>query len=384
MTTRHVGAITFAATIGITACLVPAWARAEERPYNPTTEWRPSEFPWESGYVPASGPLRVNLEAAVFHEVLIGMQGQAEYVWDDTTLAYHGTADTGLFRNTLGAEITATIAIDALGFMQEFEVGVWDIAEIAEADFTPYLLPGNPERPATVAEMIGPFQIANEPFAVGPVTGTFVLDFAFDIPGISFAANRVDLDDAEGPGGNIIESHDAEGEVVQAILPPASVGDLSISYATMHGQFDSAAALHLYPTVNIDIGGVPFAIGPFDLVVDYPVISDAPVEFPEIPLMFEVPPAPDPTSTTSGADTSGGDVTDDGASMGDGDTTTSSTTSGGSTEDSGGTIPGSVGEDAGSGCGCRSAAPTGALWLLALVGVTRRRSLRVSTAARSL
>jgi MYXO-CTERM domain-containing protein len=375
----------FTIALGLLVLAAPLSLHAESRPYNPTIEWRPSEFPWESGYVPADGPLRVNLHAAAFHEVLIGMQGQAEHDWDARTLAYHGLDDTGMFRNTLGAEITATIAIDALGFQQEFEVGVWDIAEIADEQFTPYLLPGNPERPVTVAEMIGPIQLANQPFAVGPVTGTFVLDFAFDIPGISYASDRIALDDAEGVGGVPVATHDAEDEVLDVILPVAAPGELSYSYATMYGTFDSEAALHLYPTVTIDIGGVPFAIGPFDLVVDYPLISDAVVEFPELPLMFEVPELPDVPGTTSGADTSGGESTDDGASMSDdgADESTSSTTSTGTSDDTGG-IPANPGEDAGTGCGCGSqpAAPMG--WLaLVLFGVTRRRRT-VSSRAQSL
>lgn len=373
MTRRRYATITLGAAA--LACILPTAARADERPFNPTIEWRPSEFPWESGYVPADGPLRVNLGAAVFHEVLIGMQGQAQYDWDATTLEYRGTADSGLFRNTLGAEITATIAVDALGFMQEFEVGVWDIAENAEADFTPYLLPGNPERPVVVAEMIGPFQLANEPFAVGPVTGTLTIDFAFDIPGISFEGNHIALDDAEGPGGAPIAGHEAEGEVVGAILPDAPPGELSISYATMHGSFDSAAALHLYPTVEIDLGGVPFAIGPFDLVVDYPVISDAPVVFPELPLMFEVPAVPDTTGSTGGADTSGGVDPTDGASVSAGDESTTSTTSEGATTGDGvDTVPADLGEDVGSGCGCRASRRAEFLpWLVVLVAAPRRR-----------
>lgn len=374
MSRQHV--VTMIIALGFLA--LPTTALAESRPYNPTHEWRPSEFPWESGYVPADGPLRVNLHAAAFHEVLIGMQGQANYDWVALTLDYLGLDDTGIFRNTIGAEVTATIAVDALGFQQEFEVGVWDIAEVAQEQFTPYLLPGNPERPVTVAQTIGPIQLANEPFAFGPVTGTFVLDFAIDIPGISFEADRIELDAARGPGGNQVATHDAEGEVLDVFLPPADPGESTHAYATMFGTFDSEAALHLYPTVNIEVSGVPFAIGPFDLVVDYPVISDEEVVFPELPLMFEVPELPDLPGTTSGADTSGGDVTGDGETStddGGADTTTSST---GTSEDSGGTIPADLGEDVGSGCGCRSTPQSSVPWLGALLllrNLRRRRTV---------
>lgn len=373
------------ATMALGICALPITAGADARPYNPTHEWRPSEFPWSSGYVPAEGPLRVNLEAAAFHEVLVGMQGQAQYDWDALTLGYEGLDDTGIFRNTIGAEITATIAIDALGFQQEYEVGIWDIAEVAQEQFTPYLLPGNPERPVTVAQMIGPLPLADEPFAVGPVTGTLVIEFAIDIPGISFEADRIELDDTRGAGGGQVATHDAEGEVLDVFLPPADPGEATHAYATMHGTFDSQAALHLYPTVNIEIGGVPFAIGPFDLVVDYPVISDSEVTFPELPLMFEVPELPDLPGTTTGADTSsGGEVTDDGASATDDTGADTTSTTGGTSEDTGGTIPADLGEDVGSGCGCGSAPAGSAPWLAAIVmfGIARRRS--VSSRSRSL
>jgi len=358
-----------------------ASADTQNATFDPSIEWRPTEFPFESGYIPATGPLRVNLGAAAFQEVVIEMQGDAAYDWDALALAYEGYPDGGHFRNTLGAEVTATIAIDAFGFQTEFEVGIWDIAEHADANFDPYVLPGNPVRPITVSEDIGPYNLVTEPFSVGPATGTLEIDYMFEVPGISFAGTRIDLDAASGPA-DVMVTHDLENESLAVMLPSASVGETTSVWATMNGEFSSSLVLHLYPTVTVDILGAPLEIGPFDVAVAYPVLTDEPIVFEDVELQYDVPEPPAPGTTDDGGadETTGGEEggTDDGA--GADETTGTPTDDDGETDDgsddeeSGGGEGGAVGEQA-DGCGCTTApSPTAGLWaLLGLIAVRRRR-----------
>lgn len=356
---------------GSLVALLPAVALAAPQPstFGPSATWRPTEFPFESPYVPASGPLRVKIGAVAFQEVDVTMTGDAVYDFDDELLRYEGREGGGNFRNTLGAEITVTIAIAAFGIETEIELGIWDISEIAELGFDPYVLPGNATRPLTLAENIGPNTLVDEPIQVLGAPANIAIDYMFEVPGISFAGTQIDLDAAEGPG-DALASHTQELEQRNVQFADAAPGETVSAWATMHGEFSSSLVLHVYPTIEIQVLGQPIAIGPLDIAVEYPVVTDEPVVFDDIELQYDVPeapapepePEPDPDTTGGGGDeeSSGGEVEDD-ATTGGGDT-------------SGGTGFG-LGEDAG-GCGCTSDRRGGglaSLLLLGLLGVRRRR-----------
>lgn len=363
-----------------------AEARAEvgTTQFNPVKEFTATEFPWSSGFVPNSGPLQIQIDAAAFQEVLIGLPGDAHHDWDAAEIWFQGSDDAGVFINTLGAEITATIAVDIGIVNTQFEVGVWDISEQAAADaFTPYVLPGNPDRPVTVAELIGPFNLTQTPFSVAGVEGTLTIDYAFDIPGITFEGSRIDVTNAPSTVGAPDASVDMELSHEPFMFTDAEPGGLATAYGTMYGSFSSAVALHIYPTVSVVVAGLPYDIGPLDLVIDYPVVSDEEIVFDELALMLDVPEAPPPPDTTGGADDTTGPAPEGdsgGASAGDGTTGTLPEGTTGGDEPTGGIGTGLPGLDDGdSGCSCRTR-EGGTTWgLLGLAGfvlVSRFRGRR--------
>lgn len=356
--------------------LVPAVAAAapQASAFEPSKTWRPTEFPFESPYVPATGPLRVKIGAVAFQEVDVAMAGEANYDFDGGMLEYEGREAGGSFRNTLGAEITLTISIAAFGIETELELGIWDISELAELTFDPYVLPGNPARPITLAESIGPNNLVDAPIQVLGAPANVNIDYMFEVPGISFAGEQIDLDGAVGDA-ELLASHTQEHEQRSVAFTDAEPGDTVSAWATMRGSFSSALTLHVYPTVEIQVLGQPIAIGPLDIAIEYPVVSDEPVAFDDIELQYHVPemPAPDPDPEPEPDPDSSGDGDGGDASSSDGGDD-DATTSGGDTTGGAGSGLG-VGEDA-SGCGCtsdRNGAGFAGVMLLGALGLRRRR-----------
>jgi MYXO-CTERM domain-containing protein len=365
----------FAASL---VALAPAVAAAESQPsaFEPSRTWRPTEFPFESPYVPATGPLRVKVGAVAFQEVDIAMTGDAMYEHDGGMLSYEGREGGGYFRNTLGAEITVTIAIAAFGIETEIELGIWDISELAELQFDPYVMPGNPVRPITLAESIGPNNLVDAPLMVLGAPANISIDYLFEVPGISFSGEQIDVDGVEGEA-EPWTSHTQEHEQRAVAFEGAEPGDTVTAWATMRGSFDSALTLHVYPTVEIEVLGQPISIGPLDIAIEYPVVTDEAVVFDDIELQFDIPeaPAPEPEPEPD-PDSTGDDGGDEGTTGGedDGGEPEPETTSGADTSGGAGSGLG-VGEDA-SGCGCTSDRTGGGfagLVLLGALGLRRRR-----------
>ncbi len=357
---------------GSLVAMLPAVALAAPQPsaFGPSTTWRPTEFPFESPYVPATGPLRVKIGAAAYQEVDLTMTGDAIYDFDDELLRYEGREGGGLFRNTLGAEITVTIAIAVLGIETEIELGIWDIAEIAELGFDPYVLPGNPTRPLTLAESIGPNNLVDQPIQVLGAPANLTIDYMFEIPGITFAGTQIDLDGADGPS-ELLTSHTQELEQRSVAFADTEPGGTVSAWAAMQGEYSSSLVLHVYPTIEIQVLGQPFSIGPLDIAIEYPVVTDAPVVFDDIELQYDVPavpaPEPEPEPDTSGE--VGGEDSSAGP-LGEGDDSTTG-------DDSTGGSGLGVGEE-NSGCGCTSDRSGGfaGVVLVGLLGLGRRRPRR--------
>src|SRR5687767_12394200 len=137
------------ASAGLSTLFFASTANAEpsEGPFAPQLSQTVAEFPWESGYLPEDGPVRVNLQATARQNIDVTMPGAAYYDWDNQGLIFRGEPEGGLFVNTVQAEITATVALDVLGLQGEVEVGIWDLEEQIEQQFTPYILAGNADAP---------------------------------------------------------------------------------------------------------------------------------------------------------------------------------------------------------------------------------------------
>jgi MYXO-CTERM domain-containing protein len=134
-------------------------------------------------------------------------------------------------------------------------------------------------------------------------------------------------------------------------------------------------------TVTVEISDIPFEIGPFQIVLDYPVAQDMPVVFGEETLLYDVPEMPEPPGTTGGGDdeSSSGDA---GGETGDSASDTDSTTSGDPPAetgdappdtDTGGGIPADNVPGTSPGCGCASGGSSGAFGAFVLLGLAFRR-----------
>ena len=221
--------------VGVVTALVGTEVHAETDVdnFNPQTTFRPNEFPWESGPIDLVLGFYINLTAAAYHEVDIEMLGEAEYDFDAQTLTFTGDMDGGVMENALGLEIGIVVTHSVFG---TFEVGLYNIEETANGTFSPYLLPGDTERPFGVNEAIGPNDLVDTAFTLAGFNITLDVDWQLNIPGIEYQSNRILLTDGEDSViANEVGIYDAEDDALDLLLPDAVPGGTSEMYATLEG-----------------------------------------------------------------------------------------------------------------------------------------------------
>jgi len=369
--------------VGVVTALVGAEAHAETDAdnFNPQTTFRPNEFPWSSGPIDLILGVDVEFTAAAYHEVDIEMLGQAEYDFDAQTLNFTGDEDGGVMENALGVEVGVIVTHVPTGI--SFDLGLYNIDETANGTFSPYLLPGDTERPFGVNEAIGPNDLIDTSFVLDlpllpAIPVTIDVDWQLNIPGIEYRSLRIDLSDGEDSIiSNEVGVYNAEDDNLDLILPDAVPGETSTMYGTLHGELDAEIALIFI--INATVSEVP--VGPIELPLDFPINEGLAVEFPVEQINFDVPEAPEP-GTTSGGD---GSTTDEpgGDSSGGGDSDSDGTTTGdpidpttGGDGSSGGGLPAAP-SPSDSGCGCTTNTDAGGFaWLLGLFGLTMLRRRR--------
>lgn len=371
--------------VGVLTALVGTEAHAETDSdnFNPQHTFRPNEFPWESGPIDLVLGVSVNLTASAYHEVDIEMLGQGEYDFDAQTLTFTGDADGGTMENALGVEIG--VVVDSPFGM--FDVGLYNIEETADGTFSPYLLPGDTERPFGVDEAIGPNDLFETTINIGALGIDSVyldLDWQLNIPGIEYQSTRILLTDGEDSViANEVGVYDAEDDALDLILPDIVPGETSTMYATLEGEFDAEVAFILILNAQVNTGVTEIPVGPIEIPLDYPVNEGIPVEFPVEVINFDVPEAPEPGTTTGDDGTSTGEEPSaDASSGGDSDSDGTTTgidpdpTTGGGDDGSSGGLPAAP-EPSDSGCGCTTSNEGGGFaWVLGLFGLTMLRRRR--------
>ena len=339
----------------------------------------------DSGWQPPGSNIQVRFETHADDDILIEMPGDAVFDWDTGEVHFVGDEDGGVFDVDIGVALDARFRFDLLG--QDFEssfIGPYDLGIFREASFTPYLLPGNDDRPLLVDDETTPIEVFNYAIVDALIaSGNFFVDASFDID-MELTCERIDVTDPDGlEMGSIVAEFEAAGVADEA----AELVDLR---ASLHCTLLSDIELILYPGVELQIGFEEFQLVPFELRV--PLLDDRtdPIDFAPLPIVFDMPPEEMPEETTggessggedggdsSGVETSGGDdsASDSGSGSETGDSDTgldSGETSSGGDTDGGGAVDGA------DGCGCTSGGGNGAWALFGLLafGLRRRRPSR--------
>ncbi|MEM9453673.1 MAG: hypothetical protein AAGF11_05810 [Myxococcota bacterium] len=320
---------------------------------------------FDSGWVPANGPLQLRFYAHAADSISIDMLGDALYDWNAEAIEFVGDLQGGHFAIDVGLELQASVRFDVAGFQWQSDLlGPWDYAIISEALFTPYLLPGNPDRPVEIDDQTDGFTVASVPIVPDIViaSGNLDVDVAADITA-SLEGLRIEAT-TEGDSAIV----DAEG--VPSPLSPATTDEALEVEGVLVTNLQTAPVLIVRPHLVMSILGQEFEIVGIDIPIALPPTDDSLVFEPQLMLFDapEPPPAP-PASDDGGPDDSG-----TGEPLPPFEGTSGSTGEAGSDQSGGGQLP-PVGDD---GCGCRSQAhaprpTTGLAWWLLLLGVAPRR-----------
>ena len=198
--------------------------------FEPMLEEEITNYPYDSGWVPANSILQVKLEAGFNDGVEIEMPGDGLYDWDEATITFEGDDGDGDLKYTLGGNVTASVQVDLGVPLQSDVLGPWELEVPASKSFTPYLLPGNPDRPAIALTYLE-IPLADEGIAFGPVSGNFTLVAQVDIVGVTYESDRIDLQDEED--GPVITSVENEGDIIFFELDMPIAPDQASAWGTV-------------------------------------------------------------------------------------------------------------------------------------------------------
>lgn len=337
----------------------------------------------DTNWQPPGSPIQVRFETHADDDVLVEMPGDAVFDWDTGEVYFVGDDDGGVWDVDIGVALDARFRFDLVGIQFESSfIGPYDLGIFETASFTPYLLPGNDQRPVYIDDETTPIEVFNYAIVDAVIaSGNFFVDASFDID-MQLSCEHIEVVGADGdPLGSIEEE--------LAALAIAE-GDEAVveAEASLHCTLFSDVELILYPGVELQIGFEEFQLAPFELRI--PLLDDRtdPLTFDALPISFDTPPVEEPPSTTGGADESSGgsNETEDSTNTSDGGGGSGSESSGDAPSDDGsGTA--SAGESSGGsgdsmsagsieGCGCRSSGhgSAGVFALFALALVRRRKS----------
>jgi len=364
------------APLAVLLALAPSQARAEVG----VADFAPAhaqqlvgldDFTYDSDWFPMNAPLQLRLIVHGGNSVQIDMPGEGRYDWSAETIQFEGDAGAGRLGVDIGFTLDALVRFDVLGLQWESDIiGPYDYAVIAENTFTPYLLPGNPERPLVIDDQTDPVTLVEVPVTPDIIVASGHLDI--DIYVIVEAALEGTAIEAVTAAPEIqLVTVLAEGEAVPLAAGPGPAPDPLQVDGTLICNLQTAPTVVFKPTLVMEILGQKFEVADIEIPVAIPPFDDQ-VRFAPIAMSFPRPP-PSP-----GVDSEGDSH---GYSSSDSDTPTSSDTASGTGVGSDGTSGDSSDADAegaqpgeDDGCGCNTCGPGPAgLLLLALLALPRRR-----------
>lgn len=330
------------------------------------------DFTFDSDWFPMNAPLQLRLIVHGGNSVQIDMPGEGHYDWAAETIEFAGDPGAGRLGVDVGFTLDAMVRFDVLGLQWESDIiGPYDYAVIAEDSFTPYLLPGNPERPLLIDDQTDPVTLVAVPV----------------VPDILVASGNLNIDiyviveaSLEGTAIEAVTSAPeiqlatviAEHEAVALAAGPGPAPDPLQVDGTLICALTTAPTVVFKPTLVMTILGQDFEVANIEIPVAIPPFDDQ-VRFDPITMNF---PRPAPSADSEGDS--------HGYSSSDSDTPTSSDTandslSGTASEGTGGAAGEAEGAQPGEddGCGCdvdRPGPGPAGLLMLVWLGLKRRRN----------
>ena len=368
-----------AALLALLALLAPGVAAAEVgvADFAPTHTQQLvglDDFTFDTDWFPMDQPVQLRLIVHGGNSVQIDMPGAGLYDWGLGALHFEGETDAGRFGVDVGFTLDARVRFDVFGLQWESDIiGPYDYAVISEDSFTPYLLPGNPERPLLIADQTDPVTLVSVPITPDIVVAAGNLDIdVFIIVEASLAGQAIEASAAD-PQQQVLVT--GEGEAVPFLAGPGPLPDPLIVDGILVCDLATAPTVVLRPTLVMKILGKKFEIANIEIPIALPPFDDT-IRLDAVTMSFERPaPPPDPETTGTSEGDSHGNSSSDTDTPTTSDTSTSDTRDDSSSSDAASdTASDADGDTAGAatpdGCACdletRSPAPLLALLLLAL------------------
>ncbi|RMG94729.1 MAG: hypothetical protein D6705_15465, partial [Deltaproteobacteria bacterium] len=273
-----------------------------------------------------------------------------------------GAPGAGRFEYDLGVRIEAKVRFDVQGQQWESDLlGPYDWAIESVEMFTPYLLEGNPDRPAKIHDETDYVDVASIPLTPNLIVAEGTLDIALKaVVDAELSGERIEVRDLGPFAASAVVTEEAAFVELDPGPGPGSLDTEGRAFCTVRTMPDVVVHPHLVFTIlgqDFDIAGV-------EVPVEVPTLDDE-IMLEPVEMHFVERPASDPGDSGGAGGTGGDSGTDGGATFG-------TSMGGGSTGDT----DGSGGLEDGAGCGCttpggRSGRPL--LWLMGAVALRRRR-----------
>jgi MYXO-CTERM domain-containing protein len=335
------------------------------------------DFTYDSDWFPMDSPVQLRLIVHAGNSVAIDMPGDGLYDWEAAAIHFEGEPDGGRFGVDVGFTLDSKVRFDVAGIQWESDIiGPYDYAVISETAFTPYLLDGNPDRPAMIMDETDPVTLVSVPITpdILVAAGNLDIDVYVIIDG-AVACDAIEVATIEPKAQWDAVTIEGESKHLDAGVGP--LPDPFVVDGVLFCNLETAPTIVLKPTLVMTILGTDYEIAGIDIPVMIPPFDDT-IQFNTETMEFprpEPPPEPETTGTDSGTSdgaTGSGGATDSGAG-----TTGASATDTDSSSATEGASGGFGGPDE-EGCACSTGGGPGPLDLgfglgLVVVAAGRRR-----------
>ncbi len=258
------------------------------------------DFTFTTGWQPPSAPIQFRFYLHFGGDVTAELPGNAVMSWPERYgISYDGNPLDGVFEMDVGVEVTADMRWNIPGIgsgtapLPASIVPQFDFLFEDQAEFTPFLLEGEEERPVHIEDTIQktklltvdlvPIITGGTPIP-GFVAGLTLLaggDFTGDLSGVSITTIPDGI-----PDGGMPIVHTIENELKTW---PENEDSGQSGQAQYKALVNLKGDLVLSPGIALEVAGVPFPITPVDIPV--PVIDgDFNWNFAPEPISFTVQP----------------------------------------------------------------------------------------------